>query len=71
MDCTIYSETRNIDERAYLRCIEISGHWRCAGYNSGNYRMSPAIAEVRLAKQYGINLLPKVTWIIQSLSMIG
>ena len=41
LDCTIYSETRNKDERAYLpkrktlRCIEISGHWWCAGYNSG------------------------------------
>ena len=41
LDCTIYSETRNKDERAYfpqrktLRCIEISGHWRCVGYNSG------------------------------------
>ena len=24
-----------LTQRKTLRCIEISGHWRCAGYNSG------------------------------------
>ena len=41
MDCTIYSERKNKDEKNY--CIEISGHWLCHVTIAPNYYLSPAI----------------------------
>ena len=41
MDCTIYSERKNEDEKNY--CIEISGHWLCRVTIAPNYHLSPAI----------------------------